>query len=155
MAIAYIILQKVFKNKLAPKMLYLVWLLVILRFIVPLSFENSVLNQSERFNTFEDRPVTAVVNAAFPILKPSTSTTYAVGDSNALTLAITPEPKVDALKLSTLFTAVWLIGAILYFAYHLFAYLRYIRYLKTRLIEPSADIYAIYHNVLTDRKSVV
>ena len=149
MAIAYIILQKVFKNKLAPKMLYLVWLLVILRFIVPLSFENSVLNQSERFNTFEDRPVTAVVNAAFPILKPSTSTTYAVGDSNALTLAITPEPKVDALKLSTLFTAVWLIGAILYFAYHLFAYLRYIRYLKTRLIEPSADIYAIYHNVLT------
>lgn len=154
MAIAYIILQKVFKSKLAPKTLYFVWLLVILRFVVPLSFENSFFNQSERFNTFENAPVAAVINAAFPILDPlndyqapSTISTPVVDDSNASTLAYTNETNVDGLKLSTLFTAVWLIGAILYFTYHWYTYLRYMRHLKTRLIEPTSDMYALYNQV--------
>lgn len=156
MAITYIMLQKIFKNKLAPKMLYMVWLLVILRFVVPLTFENSVFNQSERFNTFENTAVTAVINSAFPILNPtnenqnpSASTTPAVGDLNAASLANTTESNAEPLKLSTLFTAVWLIGAILYFAYHMVAYLRYLRHLKARLIEPPIEMYALYEQVKT------
>ncbi len=145
-------LRPLLKNKVSKTFQYYIWLLVLLRLALPLSFDGSIIN---RFISQTD--ITQLSAIAVPdndngetqgdsipqgneqIISPEIAAPGTALNSNAEPsprLSAVPEPtRLWTFALDHL-TTIWLLGAALYFGWFIIAYLRFSRKLRKTSTRP-------------------
>lgn len=157
LSVILFLLKPILKDKLPKKVQYYLWLVVILRLIVPFSFESSVMNQ-----LFYDEQVeiTDVKTIDLPVnnISIENNSSVQVQDNTYEKVVITKQDEstiqmfIQFLQEYALY--IWLTGMSLIFCFHIIGYFRYIHNLKKNIICPK-DTEMTVLNTLLKRNEVI
>ena len=162
LALILFALRPLLKNKVSKTFQYYIWLLVLLRLALPLSFDGSIMNQIIPQTVTAQAPAALTIDSAGGGTQgdvapqgdeqntPQEDTTSgaaqnsnAVADSN---LSAAPESAgliIWEFVVSHL-TSIWLLGAALYFGWFIIAYLRFSRKIRKTSIQAQAKDMAVF-----------
>jgi len=158
LSVILFLLKPILKDKLPKKVQYYLWLVVILRLIVPFSFDSSVMNQ-----LFYDEPVEIIQDKTndLPVnnnLLIENNSWIQVRDNTSEKIAITKQNKsriqvyVEFLKEYAIY--VWFTIMCSIFCFHIIGYYKYIHNLKKNNILPK-DTEMTVLNTLLKRNEVI
>jgi beta-lactamase regulating signal transducer with metallopeptidase domain len=155
LALILLALRPVLKNKVSKAFQYYIWLLVLLRLALPLSFDNSIMNQvipqtgtapalviltpdesGKGMLTREDIPTQGNGQNAGQIA-PSETTLGSVGVSEPDPIAASGQTHFNIWEfIVENQTAIWLLGAFVHFSWFIIAYLRFSWKIRKTCVEP-------------------
>jgi len=157
LSVILFLLKPILKDKLPKKIQYYLWFVVILRLIVPFSFESSVMNllfYGEPVEITDVKTIDLPVN----IISSENHSSVQVRDNTSEKIVITKQDEssiqVFIQLLQAYATYIWLIGMCLILCFHIIGYFRYIHNLKKNNICPK-DIEMTVLNTLLKRNEVI
>lgn len=162
LALIILAMRPLLKNKVSKTFQYYIWLLVLLRMIIPLSFDGSIMSriisetdmtQVQLVSTShdgDDRNETMQGNSTSQGNEQNTSqvgtqteTANAAPNSNILSASEPIRYSVWRFALEHM-TSIWFLGAVLYFSRFFIAYLRFSRKLRKTSIQPHVKDTEVY-----------
>ncbi len=132
MAVLWLMLQPLLKNKLSKKMQYVLWIVILMRFLIPVSYEKSLMNEIFYQNRTEKDTIRVDLNEYVPEKEPMSnqsnrvaSDPVVIGQHSKTGLEVTEPDQASTLWYYTLGNNIlflWLTGAIVVFLYQLVSY---------------------------------
>lgn len=151
-------IKPLIKHRLSKSIQYYIWIVVLIRLVLPFSFETSIMNKMfYRDNTPEtvtaQNEIKSPAETAHNFDIPTTGGSISEGERAAVTAASPQGTDILALLKSNLL-AIWLLGAIIVFSANILGYGRFIKYLK-KVNRPAEDEeIALLSELLWRRKKV-
>jgi|AGTN01.2.fsa_nt_gi Antirepressor regulating drug resistance, predicted signal transduction N-terminal membrane component len=162
LALILLALRPLLKNRVSKTFQYYIWLLVLLRLALPLSFDGSIMNRIIPQTVMAQAPAVSTLDDGNGITQgdnipqgneqntpwevtPSESAMNgnAVPDSNLPAASEPARFNIWKFALDHL-TAIWLLGAALYFGWFVIVYLRFSRKIRKTGIRPHAQDMEVY-----------
>ncbi len=151
-------LKPLIKHKLSKSIQYYIWLVVLLRLVIPFSFETSIMNKmfySNSITTVENTQ--GNINTTTPVVEnvsiPTNGQEITNGD-NAVQ-SVTTAKSIDfktLLKNNILF--IWMFGVLIALTSNLWGYIRYMKYLKIENKPPREEENELLKELLIERPRV-
>ena len=157
LSVILFLLKPILKDKLPKKIQYYLWLVVILRLIVPFSFESSVMNQLFYDESVE---ISDVKSIDLPANNESIehNSSVQVRDNTSKKIVITKQDESSIQVFIKFFQKnaiyMWFTGMCLIFCFHVIGYFRYIHNLKKNNIF-SKDVEMKVLNTLLKQNEVI
>lgn len=160
------VIKPLIKNKLSKKVQYYIWIIVLLRMILPFSFEGSVMNRVFYGNQAQSIAVsqkevkstndTEKVISKIPV---ETKTVVIQPSDDETVNRYTNSYHVDNKRyINNIFSKyalyIWLIGTIIVLIINLYSYTRFKKHLKAANKEASYDEYKLLSSLLNGRGNV-
>jgi beta-lactamase regulating signal transducer with metallopeptidase domain len=152
-------IKPLIKHKLSKSFQYYIWLVVLLRLVIPFSFETSIMNKMFYSNstptvkTTQGNTITAaptVGNISIPINNQEITN----GDNAIQPLVTAKSIDIKALlKNNILF--IWMLGVLISFASNLWGYARFMKYLKIENKPPREEENQLLKEMLNGRQKVL
>jgi beta-lactamase regulating signal transducer with metallopeptidase domain len=155
-ALILLALRPFLKNKVSKTFQYYIWLLVLVRLALPLSFNGSIMNQIMSRTVIAQAPVVSATDESgrgmlmqgeiAPQGDEQNTSRETAPSGTALNGNAKPDPGLPAAPETTRFniwkfvldhlTAIWLLGAALHFGWFIIAYLRFSRKIRKTGVRP-------------------
>lgn len=176
-ALLVFFIKPLIKNRLSKSIQYYIWLIVLLRLLLPISFENSLMNnyylneskviqraevtqQSIKAIDTQDMPISQTQKKVIDAKDMSETPSMVIGTKDmpisqtAVKLIFTDEkPSFIGIVWDNLFL-IWLIGIVLTFSINLFSYCRFIIFINKSNIKAGAMEADLLRSILKNKKEI-
>lgn len=156
LALSIFALKPLIRHKLSKSVQYFIWIIVLFRFIIPFSFEGSVMN--ELFYNDKIHPVTGAQTTSKPNVDDGRITTYLSGVTefqDNITDDVSDGKDDPVAKLKELFDRyvllIWFLGIIVVLMVNLTGYIRFIKCVKSTNRRGSDEQNAVLAHMLNGR----
>lgn len=156
-ALILLFLRPLYKDKVTKAFQYYIWLLVLLRLALPLSFDGSIMNQIFSQTDMVQAPaVSTPADSGNGVQGDTTQGSEQTPSGTPLTGNATPDQTPSAAPAARVtfwtfavnhLTAIWLMGALVYFSWFVIAYLRFVRRIRKTSVRPHAEDREVFYRL--------
>ncbi len=167
LALLILVLRPLIRHKVPKSMQYLLWIVVLFRFLIPYSFEGSIMNElfyKSDMLLFDTGSRNTIVRDTHRIEKTTNSQHFSESSDSSVSqgLSLSHEKAVDNFlnirahfiaKIKSLFSGyalyIWILGFISFLIYNLSGYVRFLKQIKKANL-PATDLQNQILNLLLD-----